>query len=184
MLLFTLGISLTAGLLFGAIPAIKFATPRLAAALNQGGRLGTASRQRHRARNTLVVAEIALAVVLLVGSGLMIRTFQAMRHVDPGFTNPAQVFTMRVSIPDSVIKDPIQTARTHEAIQKRLQQIPGVIAVGLTSASRWTASASTIPSSSRISPGPAAAFHRSGDTSSPTGATSPRWAITSWQAGR
>jgi predicted permease len=133
VLLFTLAISLTAGLLFGAIPAIKFATPRLAAALNQGGRLGTASRQRHRARNTLVVAEIALAVVLLVGSGLMIRTFQAMRHVDPGFINPAQVFTMRVSIPDSVIKDPIQTARIHEAIQKRLQQIPGVIAVGLTS---------------------------------------------------
>jgi len=133
VLLFTLGISLAAGLLFGAIPAFKFSTPRLASTLNQGGRLGTAIRQRHRARNTLVIVEIALAVVLLVGSGLMIRTFQAMRHVDPGFVNPEQVFTMRVSIPDSLIKDPIQTARTHQAIQQRLAQIPGVRSVALTS---------------------------------------------------
>ena len=112
---------------------IKFATPRLASALNQGGRLGTASRQRHRARNALVVAEIALAVVLLVASGLMIRTFQAMRHVNPGFTNPSQVLTLRISIPDSLIKDPEQTARTHEQIARRLEQTPGVVSVGLTS---------------------------------------------------
>src|SRR3954470_20077310 len=117
---FTLGISLAAGVLFGLIPVIKYSTPRLAAALNQGGRLGTASRQRHRARNTLVVVEIALAVVLLVGSGLMIRTFQAMRHVDPGFVNPSQVITMRVSIPDALIKDNAQAIRTHEAIVRRL----------------------------------------------------------------
>ena len=68
--------------------------------------LGTASRQRHRARNSLVVAEIALAVVLLVASGLMIRTFQAMRHVDPGFRDPAQVVSLRISIPETMIKDP------------------------------------------------------------------------------
>jgi predicted permease len=133
VLLFTLAISLASGALFAIIPVIKFATPRLASALNQGGRLGTASRQRHRARNALVVAEIALAVVLLVASGLMIRTFQAMRRVSPGFTNPSQVLTFRVSIPESLIKDPEQTARTHEAIQRRLGQIPGVTSVGLTS---------------------------------------------------
>jgi putative ABC transport system permease protein len=133
VLLFTLAISLVAGLLFGVIPVVRFATPRLASALNQGGRLGTASRQRHRARNTLVVAEVALAVVLLVASGLMIRTFQAMRDVDPGFTNPSQVLTMRISIPDSLIKDPEQVARTHEQIVRRLEQMPGVISVGLTS---------------------------------------------------
>src|SRR5207237_845732 len=120
VLLFTLAISLFAGGLFAIIPVIKFATPRLASALNQGGRLGTASRQRHRARNALVVAEIALAVVLLVASGLMIRTFEAMRRVNPGFTTPSQVLTFRVSIPDSVIKDPEQTARTHEQIARRL----------------------------------------------------------------
>jgi putative ABC transport system permease protein len=133
VLLFTLAISLGAGALFAIIPVIKFATPRLASALNQGGRLGTASRQRHRARNALVVAEIALAVVLLVASGLMIRTFQAMRHVNPGFTNPSQVLTFRVSIPESLIKDPEQTARTHEQIVRRLEQIPGTVSVGLTS---------------------------------------------------
>ncbi|PYR94380.1 MAG: multidrug ABC transporter substrate-binding protein [Acidobacteria bacterium] len=133
VLLFTLAISLFAGALFAIIPVIKFATPRLASALNQGGRLGTASRQRHRARNALVVAEIALAVVLLVASGLMIRTFQAMRHVNPGFTNPSQVLTLRISIPDSLIKDPEQTARTHEQIARRLEQTPGVVSVGLTS---------------------------------------------------
>jgi len=131
---FTLAISMVAGLLFGLIPVVKFATPRLAAALNQGGRLGTASRQRHRARNTLVVAEIALAVVLLVASGLMIRTFQAMRNVDPGFVKPEQVVTMRVSIPDALIKDDEQAIRTHEAIVHRLEQVPGVVAVGVTSA--------------------------------------------------
>jgi len=133
VLLFTCAISLLAGSLFAVIPVIKFATPRLASALNQGGRLGTASRQRHRARNALVIAEIALAVVLLVSSGLMIRTFQAMRRVNPGFTNPAQVVTFRVSIPDSVIKDPEQTVRTEEQIVRHLEQIPGVTSVGISS---------------------------------------------------
>ena len=133
VVLFTLAISILAGVLFGLLPVLKFATPRLASFLNQGGRLGTASRQRHRARNGLVVLEVALAVVLLVGSGLMIRTFQAMRHVDPGFVNPAQVVTMRISIPDSLIKDEVQTARTHEAIMRKLEQMPGVTSVGLTS---------------------------------------------------
>ncbi|HEX5473474.1 MAG TPA: ABC transporter permease [Vicinamibacterales bacterium] len=133
VLVFTLGVSLLAGLLFGAIPVIRYARPHLAAALKQGGRLGTAGRERHRARNALVVVEIALAVVLLVASGLMIRTFVAMRHVAPGFTNPEQVLTIRVSIPESLMKDPEQTVRTHQAIQQRLERIPGVRAVGVTS---------------------------------------------------
>jgi putative ABC transport system permease protein len=133
VLLFTVGVSLFAGVLFGVVPAVKFATPRLASVLSQGGRSGTASRQRHRARNTLVVVEIALAVVLLVASGLMIRTFQALRHVNPGFTNPSQVLTLRISIPDSVIKDPEQTARTYEEIARHIGQIPGIVSVGVTS---------------------------------------------------
>jgi putative ABC transport system permease protein len=154
VLLFTLAISLLAGLLFGLLPVIRFATPRLASALNQGGRLGTASRQRHRARNVLVVAEVALAVVLLVASGLMIRTFQAMRHVNPGFTNPAQVLTMRISIPDSLIKDPVQTARTHEQIAHRLEQIPGVSSVGLTSSMSMDGSGEHDPIFVEDFPGP------------------------------
>ena len=78
-----------------------------------------------------MVAEIALAVVLLVASGLMIRTFQAMRKVEPGFTRPEEVLTLRISIPTSLIEDPVQTARLHEQISQRIAQVPGVRSVGL-----------------------------------------------------
>ena len=88
VLLFTLAISLVAGLLFGLVPVLKFARPNLTSALKEGGRASSDGRDRHRMRSTLVVAEVALALVLLVGSGLMIRTFQAMRRVEPGFTKP------------------------------------------------------------------------------------------------
>jgi len=131
VLLFTLGISLVAGLLFGLIPVLKFATPNLASALKEGGRASSAGRERHRARNALVVAEIALAVVLLVASGLMIRTFQAMRQVAPGFVHPEEVLTLRVSIPESLIPSDEQAIRTHEQIVRKLEQIPGVRSVGV-----------------------------------------------------
>ncbi len=131
VLLFTLGISLLAGLLFGLLPVMKFATPHLASALKEGGRLSSAGRERHRARNGLVVAEIALAVVLLVASGLMIRTFQAMRDVKPGFVRPEEVLTLRVSIPESLIADDEQAIRTHEQIVRKLEQMPGVRSVGV-----------------------------------------------------
>jgi predicted permease len=97
---FTAGISIVAGLLFGLLPVLKFTRPHLSTALKEGGRASSDGRSRHAARHALVVAEIALAVVLLVGSGLMMRTFQAMRHVDPGFVSPADVLTFRVSIPE------------------------------------------------------------------------------------
>jgi predicted permease len=131
VLLFTLGISVLAGLLFGLLPVMKFATPHLASALKEGGRASSAGRDRHRARNGLVVAEIALAVVLLVASGLMIRTFQAMRDVNPGFVRPQEVITLRVSIPESIVKDNEQAIRTHEQIVRKLEQIPGVRSVGV-----------------------------------------------------
>jgi putative ABC transport system permease protein len=133
VVLFTAGISLLAGIMFGLLPVLKFATPNLANALKQGGRLSSAGKERHRTRNALVVAEIALAVVLLVASGLMIRTFQALRHVQPGFTDPASVLTMRIAIPESLVKDPEQTARLHQQIQQRILQVPGVTSVGLSS---------------------------------------------------
>ena len=133
VMMFTLVISLFTGLLFGLIPVLKFATPNLAGALKQGGRLSSAGKERHRARNALVIAEVALAVVLLVASGLMIRTFQAMRHVNPGYANPEQVLTFRVSIPSSLVKDEIQTARTHEQIARAIERVPGVTSVGVTS---------------------------------------------------
>jgi len=84
VLFFTLAISIVAGVLFGSIPVIKHAGPHLGTALRAGGRTASSSRERHRARSTLVVVQVALALVLLISSALMIRTFLALRHVDPG----------------------------------------------------------------------------------------------------
>jgi predicted permease len=133
VLVFTLGISVIAGLLFGLLPVAKFVTPHLASALKEGGRLSSAGRERHRARNGLVVAEIALAVVLLVASGLMIRTFVAMRQVAPGFTTPEDVLTLRISIPSTLIENDERATRTHEQIVRKLEHIPGVTSVGVSS---------------------------------------------------
>jgi predicted permease len=134
VLAFTLALSVVAGLLFGLIPIAKYANPRLANALKEGGRGSSDGRERHRARNGLVVAQVALALVLLVASGLMIRTFVAMRNVEPGFANPDDVLTVRVSIPNALVAEPDQVARTHEQILRRIEAIPGVTSVGLTSA--------------------------------------------------
>ncbi len=154
VVLFTVGVSLLAGLLFGLLPAVKFARPHLAAALKAGGRGSSDGRERHRARNLLVTVEIALAVVLLVGSGLMIRTFQALRHVEPGFTHPEQVLTLRVSIPETLIADPEQTVRTHEQIAHRIEQVPGVTAVGLSSSITMDGNNSNDPVFVEDFPGP------------------------------
>ncbi len=134
VLVFALAVSLLAGTLFGLIPVLRFRNPRIAAALHEGGRGASEGRGRHRLRSALVVSEIALALVLLVASGLMMRTFQAMRNINPGFSRPEQVLTLRISVPDTLIKDPAQSVRTHEAIVQRIRQIPGVESVGVTSA--------------------------------------------------
>ena len=126
VLLFTLAVSLVAGLLFGLIPVLKYATPRVAATLRGGGRTLSQSKERHRARNTLVVLQTALAVVLLIGSGLMIRTFQALRHVNPGFTDAVRLQTMRLYIPEAQVKQPEQTVRMFQEILRRVSAIPGV----------------------------------------------------------
>jgi predicted permease len=130
---FTLSISAIAGLLFGIVPVIKYARPQLAAALKENGRGTSDGRERHRTRNVLVVAQVAMALVLLVASGLMIRTFTAMRDVPPGFTAPDQVLTLRINIPTALVADPAQVAVTHEQIQTKLASVAGVTSVGSTS---------------------------------------------------
>ena len=132
VLLFTFVVSVVAGLLFGAIPVFKYAGPHVAAGLRGGGRTSSASRERHRARSTLVVVQVALALVLLVSSGLMVRTFQALRHVNPGFTAPDQVLTLRMTIPTAQVKEPESVVRMHQAIVDKIAAIPGVTSVGLT----------------------------------------------------
>lgn len=133
VLVFTFGISLLAGLLFGLIPIGKYANPQLGTALKEGGRGSSEGRERHRARNSLVVAQVALALVLLVASGLMIRTFGAMRSVLPGFVEPEDVLTLRLSIPGALVKDPTHVAITHEQIIRRIEAIPGVVSVAAAS---------------------------------------------------
>ncbi len=133
VLVFTLAVSLVAGLLFGAIPVAKYARPHLASALKDSSRGSSEGRERHRARNTFVVAQVALAAILLVGSGLMVRTFLAIREVPPGFTQPEQVLTMRISIPQAVVEDTGEVAQLHEQIVRSIAAVPGVIAVGTTS---------------------------------------------------
>jgi putative ABC transport system permease protein len=133
VLLFTFAVSIVAGLLFGAIPVFKYAGPNVAGNLRGGGRNASASRERHRARSTLVVVQVALALVLLIGSGLMIRTFQALRHVNPGFTNPEEVLTFRLFIPETQVKDPEAVVRMHQAIADKIATLPGITSVALTS---------------------------------------------------
>jgi putative ABC transport system permease protein len=133
VLLFTLAISLLAGLLFGLVPVFKYARPHLVYALKEGGRASSEGKERHRARSVLVVSQIALALVLLIGSGLMIRSFQALRNVQPGFVRPEEVLTLRIYIPEAEVADEEQTVRTHEQILRRIEQIPGVDSVGLSS---------------------------------------------------
>lgn len=133
VLAFTLAISVAAGLLFGLAPIAKYARPQLASALKEGGRGSSDGRTRYRTRSVLVAAQVALALVLIVSSGLMIRTFAAMRNVAPGFTDPDTVLTLRITIPNALIEDPVQAARTHQQILQRLEAIPGVIAAGQSS---------------------------------------------------
>ncbi len=128
---YTLAVSIVAGLLFGIIPILKYARPQLANALKENGRGSSDGRERHRARNTLVVAQVAMAVVLLVASGLMVRTFLAMREVSPGFTRPEDVLTLRLTIPPPVISEPAQVVRAHQQIARAFEAIGGVESVGV-----------------------------------------------------
>ena len=129
--LFTFAISVFAGLLFGLIPAIRYAGGGVAA-VRTAGRGASENRQRHRARNTLVVVQVALALVLLISSGLMIRTFQALRQVQPGFSRPEEVQTFDISIPRSISAPPVAVTRMEQAIADRISAIPGVSSVALT----------------------------------------------------
>jgi len=129
--LFTLVLSLFASLLFGCVPAFKYAVAPQLTALRESGRSMSESRHRHRARSALVVSQVALALVLLVSAGLMIRTFRALIHVDPGFVTPSEIQTFRVDIPDTQVKEPERVVRIEEEILHKIEAVPGVSSVSL-----------------------------------------------------
>jgi predicted permease len=131
VVLFTLAVSLAASLLFGSFPVFKYAGASLG--LRDGGRSMSESRERHRARSMLVIIQVALALVLLVSSGLMIRTFLALTRVNPGFVAPAEVQTFRIAIRGAQVKEPARVVRIEEEILRKLEAIPGISSVGLSS---------------------------------------------------
>src|SRR5580765_631928 len=134
VLAFAVGLSLLSGALFGVMPVLKHAGPGVATALRGVGRTFSLGRERHRARNTLVVVQVALALVLLVGAGLMVRTFQQLRRVEPGFTHPEEILILHSMVPQAVAKEPERVMRMqHEALD-RLAAVPGVTSVGFASA--------------------------------------------------
>src|SRR5580704_911423 len=132
-LAFTVLLSLLSGLLFGVVPALKYAGPRASLALRGVGRTASVSRERHRARNLLVIGQVAMAVVLLVSAGLMIRTFRALRMVDPGFADAAHLQLARISIPDAMVPEPERVLRIQDEILQKLAAVPGVKSTGLVS---------------------------------------------------
>jgi putative ABC transport system permease protein len=131
VLAFAVLVSILSGVMFGLIPAFKYAGRRLSGML--AGRGTSDSRERLRTRNGLVVAQVALALVLLVSSGLMIRTFLALRAVVPGF-DTAQLQTIGIAIPTSAAATADQTAQIQKSMLDELRTIPGVTMVALTNA--------------------------------------------------
>jgi predicted permease len=130
VLAFALTISLASGLLFGLLPVLKHARPRLAGAL--AGRGTSLTRERQRSQQVLVAVQVALALVLLVSAGLMIRSFQTLRQVDPGFSEPRRVQTFSVSIAPTLVAEPERVTRMQQAVVDAVAAIPGVESVAFT----------------------------------------------------
>jgi predicted permease len=133
VLAFTLFLSLASALLFGLLPVVKYAGIRGATAL-QGvarvdGRTSSPNQRQHRSQNALVFVQVALAVVLLVASGLLIRSFQALRSVEPGFVRPEQIQTLRISIPEGQVADPERVVRMQQDILREIEKISAVTSV-------------------------------------------------------
>ena len=128
VLAFTAGLSVVCGLLFGVFPALRAGSPKMVTALREGGR-GSSLGRRGRARGVLVVAQVALALVLVVGSGLMVRSFVELYSVDPGF-EAERVLTFGVSPPPSRYPDAEATARFYDELLDRIAALPGVAAAG------------------------------------------------------
>ena len=129
VLAFTVAVSLASTVLFGSITALKH-TLHIDTSKTLAARGASASRERNATRSVLVVVQVALALVLVVSAALMIRTFQALRDVDPGFSDPATIQTARIWIPTSLFPDPQQYTRMEHEILDKIAALPGVTSAG------------------------------------------------------
>jgi len=125
VLLFTVGITLAAGLFFGLAPALRAAAANLSDALKEGGRGSSEGIRRNRLRSLLVASEFTFALLLLIGAGLMIRSFHALQILDPGF-NPHNVLTAVVSVAGTKEGGPGQRPLFYQQLLEQIRQTPGV----------------------------------------------------------
>ncbi len=131
VLAFTMAVSAGAGILFGLAPAIQLSRPDLNEGLKEGGRVAGGSTGQRRLRNGLIVAEVAMALVLLVSAGLLIRSIIHLRQANPGF-NTENLLTMNVWLPHAKYPDAPKWVAFYDQIDQRIQALPGVQSVGLT----------------------------------------------------
>jgi predicted permease len=131
VLLFACALSLATGVLFGLMPAVAASRSDLQEAMKEGGR-NSGSRGSHRLRDVLVVAEVALALVLLVGAGLLLKSLAVMLRVDPGF-DTQNLLTMRLALPPDRYNENAKAARYYEELLRRVSALPGVRGVTETS---------------------------------------------------
>jgi len=142
VLLFTLVLSLITGVIFGLAPAVKATRTNLQEVMKQSGR--GSSGFRHRLQGTFVAAEVALALVLLIGAGLMVRTLGALWRVNPGF-NPSHAITFSLAMPSTSDTTPAETRARLRNFDDRVRSIPGVQAVSVTLGSRPMIHDSALP---------------------------------------
>ncbi|MEK6299565.1 MAG: ABC transporter permease [Acidobacteriota bacterium] len=129
---FTFAVSVLTGVLFGLVPALEASRPNLNDSLKEGGRGAVTGGRSHRLRDLFVVAEIALALVLLIGSGLMIRSFARLQSVDPGF-DAKNLLTVKLSLPRARYGEDPQCKAFFKQLTERVEALPGVRSVGTVS---------------------------------------------------
>ncbi len=132
VLLFTVAVSLLTGVLSGLAPAFASSSDRLAAEIHEGGRANTGGRATNRLREVLVAGEVALSMMLLIGAGLLLKSFERLRAVDPGFSAP-RALTMGFSLPKAQYPTPAQRVSFYETLITRLRALPGVEGAGIVS---------------------------------------------------
>jgi predicted permease len=133
VLSFTVAISVLSGILFGLTPSLQLSRPNLGSTLSDEGRSSTGSRQRNRVRSILVAAQVALSMVLLIGSGLLIRSFMRLRMVDPGF-GAKNTLTAKTFLPPAIYAQPADRVAFYRSALQHLQSIPGVEAAAISTA--------------------------------------------------